>query len=223
MTLWSGIPLLVAFSSFATAALTSSKPLTSDVIFPAISLFMLLQFPLAMFSQVISNIIEALVSVKRLSAFFQSAELQPDARELILKPDLQLGDEVCIWQLGYSIAQTVLWQVLTITEADFRWASADVVPTLENINLTVRKGELTGVMGRVGAGKVLDALLFYKRVWNPQTSLLSAIIGDMSRSEGKVKLYGNISYAPQNPWIMSATVRDNITFNHLVRPYHLST
>ena len=46
--LWSGIPLLVAFCSFATAAITSSQPLTSDVIFPAISLFMLLQFPLAM-------------------------------------------------------------------------------------------------------------------------------------------------------------------------------
>jgi hypothetical protein len=66
-TLWGGIPckwrsnaagdlsnqgecntVLVAFSSFATAAMVSSKPLTSDVIFPAISLFMLLQFPLAM-------------------------------------------------------------------------------------------------------------------------------------------------------------------------------
>jgi hypothetical protein len=46
--LWSGIPLLVAFSSFATAALMSSRPLTSDIIFPAIALFMLLQFPLAM-------------------------------------------------------------------------------------------------------------------------------------------------------------------------------
>ncbi|KAJ6591736.1 P-loop containing nucleoside triphosphate hydrolase protein [Mycena vulgaris] len=183
MTLWSGIPLVVAFASFATAALTSSKPLTSDVIFPAISVFLLLNFPLAMLSMVISNIIEALVSVKRLSAFFQSEELQSDAREVIQKPDLQLGDEV-----------------LTITDADFRWTSTDVVPTLENINLTVRKGELTGIMGRVGAGK---------------TSLLSAIIGDMSRSEGKVKLYGNISYAPQNPWIMSATVRDNITFNHV--------
>ncbi|KAJ7695169.1 metal resistance protein YCF1 [Mycena rosella] len=190
MTLWSGIPLLVAFVSFATAALTSSKPLTSDVIFPAISLFLLLQFPLAMFAQVISNIIEALVSVKRLSDFFQSTELQPDAREIIQKPDLQLGDEV-----------------LTITEADFRWASADVVPTLESINLVVRKGELTGVMGRVGAGK---------------TSLLSAVIGDMSRSEGKVKLYGSIAYAPQNPWIMSASVRDNITFNHEYDPAFFS-
>lgn len=40
--------VLVAFSSFATAALVSDAPLTSDKIFPAISLFMLLQFPLAM-------------------------------------------------------------------------------------------------------------------------------------------------------------------------------
>lgn len=99
MTMWSGIPLLVAFASFATAALTSSKPLTSDVIFPSISLFMLLQFPLAMFSQVISNIVEALVSVKRLSAFFKAGELQPDAREIIQKPDLQLGDEVRLGDL----------------------------------------------------------------------------------------------------------------------------
>ena len=42
------VTVLVAFSSFATAGTVSSKPLTSDVIFPAISLFMLLQFPLAM-------------------------------------------------------------------------------------------------------------------------------------------------------------------------------
>jgi hypothetical protein len=49
-TLWSGIPLLVAFGSFATAAYTSDKPLTADVIFPCISLFNLLQFPLAMVS-----------------------------------------------------------------------------------------------------------------------------------------------------------------------------
>ncbi|KAJ7918968.1 multidrug resistance-associated ABC transporter [Mycena leptocephala] len=175
MTLWSGIPLLVAFASFATAASTSSRPLTSDIIFPAISLFMLLQFPLAMFSQVISNVIEAFVSVKRLSAFFQSLELQPDAREIIQMPNLQPGDEVCA-------------------------PNCNVVPTLENINLIVRKGGLTSVMGRVGAGK---------------TSLLSAIIGDMSRSEGKVTLFGSVSYAPQNPWIMSATVRENITFNHL--------
>ncbi|KAF5351595.1 hypothetical protein D9758_007166 [Tetrapyrgos nigripes] len=178
--LWGGIPLLVAFSSFAVAAITSDKPLTSDVIFPAISLFMLLQFPLQ--CQVTSNIIEAIVSLQRLSEFLGARELQPDTRKLIAKQALQPGEEV-----------------LTIKNADFSWSSSAVEPTLDDINLTVRKGELVGVLGRVGAGK---------------TSLLAAIIGDMSRQDGEIVVKGNIAYAPQNPWIMSATVRDNILFNH---------
>lgn len=48
------LAVLVAFSSFAAAAAaTTGKPLTSDIIFPAISLFMLLQFPLAMVCHII--------------------------------------------------------------------------------------------------------------------------------------------------------------------------
>nr|GAT42967.1 predicted protein [Mycena chlorophos] len=183
MTLWSGIPLLVAFASLATAAWTSSKPLTADVIFPCISLFMLLQFPIAMLSNVLSSIIESMVSVERLANFFAASELQPDAREIAINPNLEIGDEV-----------------LRITGGEFRWDSKQVVPTLEDISVIARKGQLTAIMGRVGAGK---------------TSLLSAIIGDMVRTDGSVKLFGTVSYAPQNPWIMSATVRDNILFNHV--------
>ncbi|KAG6844742.1 hypothetical protein H0H87_004074 [Tephrocybe sp. NHM501043] len=182
MALWSGIPLLVAFSSFATAAVVSSKPLTPDIIFPAIALFMLLQFPLAMFSQVTSNIIEAIVSVKRLSDFLNAEELQGDARKLVTAPALNRR-----------------YEVLNIKDADFSWEKNAVEPTLEGINLTVKKGELLGVLGRVGAGK---------------TSLLSAIIGDMTRREGEVVLAGSVAYAPQNPWILSATVRENILFSH---------
>ncbi|KAF9457511.1 multidrug resistance-associated ABC transporter [Collybia nuda] len=181
-TLWNGIPLLVAFSSFATAALTSSRPLTSDIIFPAIALFMLLQFPLAMFSQVTSNIIEAIVSVRRLADFLQADELQRDARKVLEKPTLNPGDEV-----------------LSIKEADFSWTKLSTEPTLEGINITIKKGELVGILGRVGSGK---------------TSLLSAIIGDMLRREGDLVLSGSVSYAPQNPWILSASVRENILFSH---------
>ncbi|THU99163.1 multidrug resistance-associated ABC transporter [Dendrothele bispora CBS 962.96] len=180
--LWGGIPLLVAFSSFAVAAVTSDKPLTSDVIFPAISLFMLLQFPLAMFSQVTSNIIEAIVSLQRLSEFLGAAELQTDARKVITKSAIQPGEEL-----------------LTIKHADFSWSSKAVEPTLEDFSLQVKKGELVGVFGKVGAGK---------------TSMLAAIIGDMTRREGELVVKGSIAYAPQNPWIMSASVRDNILFNH---------
>ncbi|KAI0731222.1 metal resistance protein YCF1 [Earliella scabrosa] len=181
-SLWTGVPLLVAFSSFAVAAYTSDSPLTSDKIFPAISLYMLLTFPLSMFAMVTSNIIEALVSVKRLSTFFNADELQPDVRQVVNNTVLEQGDVV-----------------VSVTNGEFSWNQNAVSPTLEGINLTVRKGELVGVLGRVGAGK---------------TSLLSAIIGEMVRTDGEVKVFGSISYAPQNPWIMSATIRDNILFSH---------
>ncbi|KAG1731999.1 P-loop containing nucleoside triphosphate hydrolase protein [Suillus paluster] len=181
-TLWGGIPLIVAFSSFATASVFSSRPLTADVIFPAISLFMLLQFPLAMFSQVTSNIIEALVSVKRLSGFLHAEELQQDALMKSQKNTLNIGDEV-----------------LSIKGGEFQWNKQDISAALEDINLAVRKGELVGVLGRVGSGK---------------SSLLAAIIGDMRKTDGEVRLFGNVAYAAQNPWILSATVRDNILFSH---------
>lgn len=181
-TLWGGIPLLVAFSSLAVASIFSDKPLTADVIFPAISLFMLLQFPLAMFSQVTSSVIEAMVSVNRLSSFLHAEELQQDATTRVEKSSLSSGEVV-----------------LSIKGGEFAWTKSDVQSVLEDINLTVRKGELVGVLGRVGAGK---------------SSLLSAIIGDMRKIEGEVTLYGSVSYAAQNAWIMSATVRDNILFSH---------
>lgn len=45
-------------------------------------------------------------------------------------------------------------QVLSIKEADFSWSKKTAEPTLEGINLSVKKGELVGILGRVGAGKV---------------------------------------------------------------------
>lgn len=89
--------------------------------------------------------------------------------------------------------------MLSIEDGDFAWASDAPTPTLEGISLAVRKGELVGVYGRVGAGK---------------TSLASAIIGDMYRREGTVHVCGTVAYACQNPFIMSATIRDNILFSH---------
>ena len=40
-------------------------------------------------------------------------------------------------------------------EADLAWSDNAASPTLEGITLTVRMGELVGVFGRVGAGKVI--------------------------------------------------------------------
>ncbi|KAF8595618.1 metal resistance protein YCF1 [Ceratobasidium sp. AG-I] len=180
-TLWTGVPLLVAFGSFATAAYTGSKPLTADIIFPCISLFNLLQFPLAMFASITSQLVEAVVAVTRIRKFLLSEELQDDARK-VNEDEVAEGDIV-----------------LEITNADFKWSKTAVEPTLQHVDLSLRKGDLVGVLGKVGCGK---------------TSLLSAIVGEMIRAEGMVDVRGKVAYAPQNAWIMNATIRENILFSH---------
>jgi hypothetical protein len=72
-------PVLVGFSSLAAAALISPKPITSDIVFPALALFMLLQFPLAMVSHLAAirlyfiNLYDRLISPR----FFSRLAVQP--------------------------------------------------------------------------------------------------------------------------------------------------
>ncbi|KAK2954768.1 Multidrug resistance-associated protein [Blattamonas nauphoetae] len=68
---------------------------------------------------------------------------------------------------------------------------------LRNVSLSLKKGSLTMVVGGVGCGK---------------SSLGSAIIGDIERVSGEVRMRGSIAYCPQVPWINNDTVRGNIVF-----------
>lgn len=68
---------------------------------------------------------------------------------------------------------------------------------LENISLSVLDGQLYSIVGPVGSGK---------------STLLAAILGDTYKLEGNVTVRGSVAYIPQTPWIMNATIRDNILF-----------
>lgn len=73
-----------------------------------------------------------------------------------------------------------------------------MVPALEHITMTIKKGELVAVVGGVGQGK---------------TALVNSILREMFLSSGKVSLVpGPVAFASQMPWILNATVKDNIVF-----------
>ncbi|XP_076846892.1 ATP-binding cassette sub-family C member 5 isoform X2 [Brachyhypopomus gauderio] len=69
--------------------------------------------------------------------------------------------------------------------------------TLHCIDLTIQQGKLVGICGSVGSGK---------------TSLISAILGQMTLLEGTVAVSGDFAYVAQQAWILNATLRDNILF-----------
>ncbi|KAL6250098.1 ATP-binding cassette glutathione S-conjugate transporter ycf1 [Rhinocladiella similis] len=184
---WSSTPFFVSCSTFAVFVLVNNKPLTTDLVFPALTLFNLLTFPLTILPMVITSIIEATVAVKRLTDFFTADELQEDAVRFIDEPPKRSGESS-----------------VSITDASFTWNKNEDRTVLRNINFNANKGELTCVVGRVGAGK---------------SSLLQALLGDLWRLSGDTVVRGRIAYASQSAWIMNASVKDNITFGHRWDPH----
>ncbi|XP_060872047.1 probable multidrug resistance-associated protein lethal(2)03659 isoform X2 [Metopolophium dirhodum] len=86
---------------------------------------------------------------------------------------------------------------IVILNATAKWADDQNSNTLEKINLTARTGRLVAVVGSVGAGK---------------SSLIHAILRELPLCEGRISVRGVVSYAPQDPWIFSGTLRQNILF-----------
>lgn len=51
-----------------------------------------------------------------------------------------------------------------------------------------------------------------------QSSLLSAILGELSQESGVVKVRGEVTYTSQQPWIFPGTIRSNILFGKAFNP-----
>nr|QNH67887.1 ATP-binding cassette transporter subfamily C member 4 X4 [Brachionus rotundiformis] len=78
-----------------------------------------------------------------------------------------------------------------------RWPHEVRSLTLENISFEARQGDLIAVIGSVGAGK---------------SSLLSSLLDELKIISGDVDIKGSVFYVPQEPWIFTASLRQNILF-----------
>ena len=79
-----------------------------------------------------------------------------------------------------------------MNNASFSWTETTC---LSNLTINIESGTLVGIVGPVGAGK---------------SSLLSAILGEMTLINGDSNVFGTFSYAAQSPWIFADTIRANI-------------
>ena len=72
----------------------------------------------------------------------------------------------------------------------------------------------TRVWSAVLSGVFHPECCLFTRVCCPlfQSSLLSAVLGELPLSQGKVSVHGRIAYVSQQPWVFSGTVRSNILF-----------
>ncbi|XP_042871644.1 ATP-binding cassette sub-family C member 3-like [Penaeus japonicus] len=89
---------------------------------------------------------------------------------------------------------------IVIRGGKFTWAGDEGQASweLNDINLEVGHGKLVAVVGCVGAGK---------------SSLISALLGEMRKTKGKVVVNGSVAYVSQQAWLQNATLRDNIIWS----------
>jgi ATP-binding cassette subfamily B protein len=106
---------------------------------------------------------------------------------------------------------------LELRAVDYRYGSkADRVPSLSGVSLRVEAGETLAVLGRVGAGK---------------TTLLHLLVRLLDPPPGAVRLDGvdvrafalgdlrrHVALVPQDPFLFSESVRENLSYDDPGRP-----
>jgi ATP-binding cassette subfamily C (CFTR/MRP) protein 4 len=84
-----------------------------------------------------------------------------------------------------------------LNNVNAKWDPSLPNNTLSDVSLGVYSGELVAVVGATGSGK---------------STLLQVILKELEALSGTLHVKGSVSFAPQEPWIFSGTIRENILF-----------
>ncbi|KAG0261912.1 hypothetical protein BG011_000532 [Mortierella polycephala] len=214
------LPVFASALSFVIYAVVGNE-LQPNIIFPALAYFTILRVPLMVLPSAYTTVADAYVAMKRIETFLLSEDESPIPPP---EPDhefaLTMKNASFRWeQLDASsssasplkeelvadvddIAMTAIGdncEAALNDQSDQATVTNDTQSSyLCNLNLQIPRGILVAVVGPVGAGK---------------SSLLQAMVGNMTKTNGQVIRGSNISYASQTAWIQNATIRDNILFD----------
>ncbi|XP_074853849.1 ATP-binding cassette sub-family C member 8 isoform X7 [Carettochelys insculpta] len=202
------IPIAAVLTTFVVHAhLTGNADFSPSVAFASLSLFHILITPLFLLSSVLRSTVKALVSVQKLGEFLSSEEI---------------GEEQDKCSAQRNADNHSKYQVV-ITNGFFTW-TPEGSPALSNIDIRIPQGQLTMIVGQVGCGKsslLLAALGEMQKIsgnvfWN--SSIPDSETGEDVSPEKEttvdteVRKRGSVAYASQKPWLLNATVEENITF-----------
>ncbi|KAJ2806616.1 hypothetical protein H4R20_001622 [Coemansia guatemalensis] len=180
------VTLLVSFATFGAYSLfdnVSRGPLNAQMVFVGLPLLMTVRSSLERVPKIIPEIGKAAASFRRIS-------------ELLTADEIDIGAIECLPYNRNSSESSADDELVRVSNGSFTWSLAEE-PMITDIDINCKRDELVAVIGQVGSGK---------------SSLLSAILGDMIKCSGSVTIRGSVAYVPQQPWILNATLRDNILF-----------
>ncbi|CAF4658113.1 unnamed protein product [Rotaria sp. Silwood1] len=193
---WATTPVLISVLTFTTYTLFGNQ-LTPAKVFTSLALFALLISPLNSFPWVINGLVEAHVSLKRVQRFIN---IEPTYLEEYYE-NVPIDPYVPLDHPSLDIR---------INQANFSWNPAVNIESndisLKDVDLTIVRGSLVLILGRVGSGK---------------TTLLNCLLAELKKLNGSVNVHRGIEngfgYVSQESWIQQMSLRDNILFG---KTYH---
>ncbi|KAG0377306.1 hypothetical protein BGX24_006350 [Mortierella sp. AD032] len=202
------LPVMASALTFILYAAIGEK-LEAAIIFPALAYFTVLRTPLMVLPSAYTMTVDAYIALKRIETFLLAEDTSPiPPPEPSHEYALSMDSASFAWdQLPSDSDESTdtlvpIHSSLSDDEARTSTGSihseATTVAYLDKINIRIPRGALVAVVGPVGSGK---------------SSLLQAMIGNMTLIDGRIVRGTNISYASQTAWIQNATIRDNILFD----------
>jgi ATP-binding cassette subfamily C (CFTR/MRP) protein 10 len=203
--------------TFTTYVFLGNK-LSPSKVFTSLALFNMLISPLNAFPWVINGLVQAWVSLKRVQAFLDLENLNWFSYYTLDEPPTSSTFS----NPSSSIHKSEV--VVDIRDGEFKWKNdkskndkkadesdqlfgqndSSTDPSLRSINVQIRKGDLIGIIGKVGSGK---------------TSLLHSILAEIEKSDGKIRISSDqcsrgFAYVGQESWISGGTIRENVLFGY---------
>ncbi|KZT58208.1 multidrug resistance-associated ABC transporter [Calocera cornea HHB12733] len=210
--IWLASPVVVTLVSFWHFAVIRQQILTPSIAFTSVSVFNELRFALSSLPETFINMMQSLVSVRRIEKYLSSAEIQPPMT-LHKEGNIALNSATITWPQDRSMGTSATPSAAATPRGKF---------LLLDLTLSFPDGELSLICGKLGSGKTLlllgllgEADLLAGQVICPRTPAntlaLASELASIPDDEWIVS--GVVAYVPQSAWLQNASIRDNILFN----------
>ena len=185
--------LSAAFAILAVVYL-NREAVTAANLFVVLSSFLGLRLPLIGIPSQSAILGNTIVSFRRIKRFLLLEDAQATERIPEQSPNLlEMKDATFSWNTPEVESNEE--KKSSKKDVEDRAETPAEVFSLGNLNLTVPKGKMIAVIGRIGSGK---------------SSLINAAIGGMHHIEGEFRTTEAIGYVPQKAFVISGTIKENI-------------
>jgi ABC-type multidrug transport system fused ATPase/permease subunit len=190
----------------------SGSGVSTSTIFTVISTIGLLADPLRSLGQQIGNIVSASASWKRIEEFLLSNEQQ----NIGVVEDDRMDDGLRLRPAAGSAGQA-FQQGISFANAAF--GIQDKITLLHGVNIELDKPALWMVVGRVGSVSTASFVRLFKLTLQGKSTLLQAVLGELDLISGSAhRSLGRVGFCSQDPWLLNASIRANITFMNTYDP-----